>query len=434
MIDQILKHFDITKLNPMQEAALNAIQPGKDVILLSPTGSGKTLGFLLPLLRMLDDRQPGVQAMVIEPSRELAIQTGEVFKKMQTGYKVITAYGGHAMRIERNNLTEPPALIVGTPGRIADHLKRNTFDPAGISALILDEFDKSLELGFAAEMKFIIAQLNNLRTRVLTSATMLNEIPEFTGVQNPLLLEFTLSAPPLKLNFSALRALNQDKLQLLFHLLCTLGNEPGLIFCNHRDTVERISELLNGKGIIHGIYHGGLDQAQRELALIRFRNGTHHILITTDLASRGLDVPEIMHIIHYQIPATASVLTHRNGRTARMHASGTAWLLLGINDVVPEFIEPPPVLIQLPESVNLPQPTPWETVYLSLGKKDKVNKGDVAGFLIQKGELPADALGRIEVMDHMAFAAVKRPFCHKMLRKIRGHPLKKKAVRVDLAG
>ncbi|HAH59973.1 MAG TPA: helicase, partial [Bacteroidales bacterium] len=219
-------------------------------------------------------------------------------------------------------------------------------------------------------MKFIIAQLNNLRTRVLTSATMLNEIPEFTGVQNPLLLDFTLSAPPLKLNFSALRALNQDKLQLLFHLLCTLGNEPGLIFCNHRDTVERISELLNGKGIIHGIYHGGLDQAQRELALIRFRNGTHHILITTDLASRGLDVPEIMHIIHYQIPATASVLTHRNGRTARMHASGTAWLLLGINDVVPEFIEPPPVLIQLPESVNLPQPTPWETVYLSLGKKD----------------------------------------------------------------
>ncbi|HAH59974.1 MAG TPA: helicase, partial [Bacteroidales bacterium] len=141
MIDQILKHFDITKLNPMQEAALNAIQPGKDVILLSPTGSGKTLGFLLPLLRMLDDRQPGVQAMVIAPSRELAIQTGEVFKKMQTGYKVITAYGGHAMRIERNNLTEPPALIVGTPGRIADHLKRNTFDPAVISALILDEFD-----------------------------------------------------------------------------------------------------------------------------------------------------------------------------------------------------------------------------------------------------------------------------------------------------
>jgi ATP-independent RNA helicase DbpA len=434
MIDQILERFSIAQLNPMQEAALKAIQPGKDVVLLSPTGSGKTLGFLLPLLKMLDDKQSGVQAMVVAPSRELAVQIGEVFKKMQTGFKVITTYGGHAMRIERNNLTEPPALIVGTPGRIADHLKRNTFDPTGIGVLVLDEFDKSLELGFATEMKYIVAQLNNLKTRVLTSATTLDEIPGFIGVHQPDRLDFTVSAPPLRLNFAALRALDQDKIQLLFHLLCTLGNEPSLIFCNHRDAVERISELLSSMGIVHGMYHGGLDQDQRELALIRFRNGTHHILITTDLASRGLDVPEIMHIIHYQLPATASVFTHRNGRTARMHASGAAWLLLAANDFVPEFIETPPVFVELAEAGELPQPTPWETVYLSLGKKDKVSKGDVAGFLMQKGQLPTDALGKIEVLDHRTFAAIKRPLCEKMLRKIKGQPLKKKSVRVELAG
>ena len=433
MIDQILKRFSITQLNPMQQAALLAIKPGSDVVLLSPTGSGKTLGFLIPLLKMLDNKHSGVQAMVVAPSRELALQTGEVFRKMQTGFKVVIAYGGHAMRTERNNLSEPPALIVGTPGRLADHLRRNTFDPSEIRVLVLDEFDKSLELGFETEMKHIVTQLKHLNTRVLTSATTLDKIPDFTGVQQPEWLDFTVAASGLKLEISAVRAKDQDKLNLLFRLLCKLGNEPCLIFCNHRDAVGRISELLYSMGVDHGMYHGGLNQEQRELALIRFRNGTHHILITTDLASRGLDVPEIMHVIHYQLPATPSVWIHRNGRTARMHASGTAWLVLAADDNVPEFIESPLVLVELPEEGELPGPTPWETVYLSLGKKNKVGKGDVAGFLMQKGHLQVDALGKIEILDYMAFAAVKRSLCEKMIRKIKGQLLKKQSVRVELA-
>lgn len=417
----------------MQQAALKAIQPGKDVVLLSPTGSGKTLGFLLPLLQMLDGSTAGVQALIVTPSRELTMQIGEVFRKMQTGHKVVVAYGGHAMKVERNNLLEPPALIVGTPGRIADHLKRNTFNADSIKILVLDEFDKSLELGFKEEMKFIVSSLNALKTRVLTSATSLDEIPDFVGVNHPERLDFTEGTPLLKLNFSALRAADQDKLELLFHLLCTLGNEPSLVFCNHREAVERISELLTEKGLVHGVYHGGLDQEQRELALIRFRNGTHHILLTTDLASRGLDIPEIMHVIHYQLPASVSVLTHRNGRTARMHASGTAWLLLAASDYVPAFIETPPSFVELPEECDLPEPTPWETIYLSLGRKDKVSKGDIAGFLMQQGQLPSEAVGKIEVLDYMAFAAVKRSLSTKLLRKIKGQPLKKKSVRVEPA-
>ena len=242
------------------------------------------------------------------------------------------------MSTERNNLKEPPALLIGTPGRIADHIRRGNFDASVVSILVLDEFDKSLELGFQNEMEFIVARLDNISTRVLTSATNLSSIPEFTGITEPEVLDFTVDAAPQKLNLSAVKAEGTDKLEALFHLICHIGNEACLIFCNHRETVERISGLLNGKGVKHGIYHGGLEQEDREMALIRFRNGTHHLLLTTDLASRGLDIPEIRHVIHYQFPTTENAWTHRNGRTARMHASGTAWLVMAAEDFIPTFI------------------------------------------------------------------------------------------------
>lgn len=433
MNEQILKRLNIQQLNSMQEAAIEAIIPGNDIILLSPTGSGKTLAFLLPLLKMIDSKSVGVQALILAPSRELALQIEQVFRQMQTGLKVNTCYGGHAMRVERNNLKEPPALLIGTPGRIADHLRRENFDPSTINILVLDEFDKSLELGFKAEMELILRQLGQLKTRVLTSATSLNEIPEFTGVKNPGVLDFAEHALPQQLRLLAVRAADSDKLHLLFRLICHLGNAPALVFCNHREAVERISEVLYIKGIMHGIYHGGLEQDQRELALIRFRNGTHNVLLTTDLAARGLDIPEIQHVVHYQIPVTETAWTHRNGRTARMHASGSAWLVLAVDDYVPAFLESDPEFIVIPDNIKLPEPSPWETIYLGVGKKDKVSKGDVAGFLIQKGKLPVDGLGKIEVLDYMSFVAVKRPLVNKMLRRVQHELIKRKSAKIEIA-
>jgi superfamily II DNA/RNA helicase len=433
MYKPFLDRLGISQLKPMQEAAIKAVEPGTSLVLISPTGSGKTLAFLLPLMNMMENEQEGVQALILTPSRELALQIEQVFRQLQSGLKVNTCYGGHPMKTERNNLKEPPALLIGTPGRIADHLRRETFSPSGIRFLVLDEFDKSLELGFRGEMEYIIGLLNNLDTRILTSATALTEIPEFAGVVNPIVIDFTENPEPQKLSLNAVRATGTDKLETLYRLIGYLGNEPALIFCNHRETVGRISDLLAGMGVMHGIYHGGLDQEDRELALIRFRNGTHHLLLTTDLASRGLDIPEIKHVIHYQWPLTETAWTHRNGRTARMHAHGSAWLVMAEEDFLPGFISGEPTFIQLPESVQLPMPTEWETLYIGVGKKDKISKGDVAGFLMQKGNLGKDDLGKIEVLDYASFAAVKRNKVASLLQLVSNEQIKKKSAKIDIA-
>ncbi|MHC1775164.1 MAG: DEAD/DEAH box helicase [Lentimicrobium sp.] len=433
MYKSYLDRLGISQLKPMQEAAITTIQQGKDVVLLSPTGSGKTLAFLLPLLKMIENEQKGVQVLILTPSRELALQIEQVFRQLQSGFKVSSCYGGHPVSTERNNLKEPPSLLVGTPGRIADHIRRNNFDASTIRTLILDEFDKSLELGFQKEMEFIAGKLDSITTRILTSATSLPVIPDFTGISNPEILDFTSDANPQQLKLMAVRATGTDKLEALFNLICHLQKEASLIFCNHREAVERISGLLSEKGITHGTYHGGLEQEDREMALIRFRNGTHHILLTTDLASRGLDIPEIRHVIHYQFPANETSWTHRNGRTARMHASGTAWLVMAEDDFIPAFIIEEPLYFEIKETSGLPESSQWETIYIGMGKKDKISKSDVAGFLIQKGMLDKDDLGRIEILDYASFAAVKQHKVASMLQLVSKEQIKKKNAKIDIA-
>lgn len=433
MVQLFLSRLGISQLNPMQQAASAAIQQGKDVVLLSPTGSGKTLAFLLPLMGMFDKERKGVQALILAPSRELVLQIEQVFRKLQTGFKVNSCYGGHPVATERNNLKEPPMLLIGTPGRIADHIRRQHVDLSCISTLVLDEFDKSLELGFFNEMEFITARLGNLKTRVLTSATNIDVIPEFTGVIHPEILDFTSVGGPAQLQLKAVRAEGADKLEALFNLICSLGGEASLIFCNHREAVERISGHLNAVGLTHGTYHGGLEQEDRELALIRFRNGTHHILLTTDLASRGLDIPEIRHVIHYQFPATVTSWTHRNGRTARMHASGVAWLVMAGDEMIPSYIADTVRFVSIKSPLPLPDPSPWETIYIGLGKKDKLSKSDVAGFLMQKGGLDKDELGRIEILDYASFAAVSRDKVSLLLKQVAGELIKRKTAKIAVA-
>lgn len=417
----------------MQVKALDAIKSGSQFILLSPTGTGKTLAFLLPLIGLLDESVTGVQALILLPSRELALQIEQVFKAMKTGFKVNTCYGGHPIATELNNLSTPPALLIGTPGRIADHIRRQSFATKDIRTLILDEFDKSLELGFRDEMEFIIKSISTIKTKILTSATNLQEIPDFVEIVDPVILNYLDRNVDAKLTVKMVRAEGSDKLDLLFRLLCQQGSESNLVFCNHREAVNRISELLSDKGIAHGIFHGGMEQEQREVSLIKFRNGTHHVLLTTDLASRGLDIPEIKNVIHYQLPTTLNSWMHRNGRTARMHEYGSAWLLLAENDYLPDFITEPVSEVTCDEAFELPVLTPWETIYISLGRKDKISKGDIAGFLIQKGLLKKEEIGRIEVQDYASFVAIDRSVVKPLLRQIKGEQIKRKTVKLEIA-
>ena len=354
---------------------------------------------------------------------------------MNTGFKINCCYGGHSTKTERNNLSQPPALLVGTPGRIAYHVHRKTFDTSTVHTLILDEFDKSLEFGFSDDMSFIIKNLNNLKRRILTSATNLEAIPEFTGVKNPMKLNYLESNSPVTetLKLKYLKAPDSDKLQLLFELICMLQNKATLVFCNHRDAVERISELLSAKGMAHGIFHGGMEQEDRERALIKFRNGSHRMLITTDLASRGLDIPEIEVVIHYQLPATHDVFTHRNGRTARMNARGTSYLLLSAEDHIPSFIKETPEKETLPEKSILPVKAAWRTLYIAAGKKDKINKMDIVGMLIQKGMLAKEELGIVEVLDHTSYAAIKSEKITSVVKMVKNEKIKNQKVKMEIS-
>jgi len=433
MIANALKKLNITALNQMQESAVQAAKTGKDVVLIAPTGSGKTLAFLLPVLANLKQGVKGVQALVLVPSRELALQIEQVFKQMGTSFKVNCCYGGHAVRVEKNNLAHPPALLIGTPGRIAYHLDNQNFDESFIETLVLDEFDKSLEFGFENDMSYIIGSLLSLKQRILTSATKMEEIPAFVKINAPAQVDFSKNVavkPALKLKKITTTA--ADKLDYLFRLLSKIGNKNTLVFCNHRETVDRISDLLFEHGLGHDVFHGGMEQFDREKALLKFRNGSHKILITTDLAARGLDIPEVEHIVHYQLPYTEDAYIHRNGRTARMHAKGTAYAILTSEEnykYLPEDIEEE----ILSDRYDLPEASDWVTLYLAHGKKDKINKIDIVGLFLQKGDLTKDDLGLIEVKDTTSYIAVKRSKVTQLLKKLNGEKIKGKKLKLDIA-
>lgn len=424
---EILEKLKISKLNPMQKEAGAAINSSKNTILLSPTGTGKTLAFLLPLLNELDANIPDVQAMILVPSRELAIQIEQVIREMGTGFKANAVYGGRAFAKDKMELKHPPAILIGTPGRVADHLRRETFPAEEIKNIILDEFDKSLEIGFEEEMSEIFQLLPGIKKRVLTSATQNIEIPGFVGMKDPKTINYLRNEAPL-LKVRTVNSPSKDKLESLFELLVHIGNKPGIIFCNFRDSIERVSEFLSEKNMPHGCFHGGMEQQDRERALIKFRNGTHRIIIATDLAARGIDIPELNFIIHYQLPLKEAEFTHRNGRTARMDAKGTAYVLKWTKEELPEFIEES--AIKKLESNFVKEETDWKTLFISGGRKDKISKGDIAGLFFKQGNLKKDELGTIELKQDCSFVSVAASKAQSLIRSLDNSRLKKKKVRI----
>jgi len=432
---KILSLFKIDSLNEMQDATIAAISKPNDVVLISPTGSGKTLAFLLPLLEMFDKEKEGVQVLILVPTRELALQIEQVFKQMSTGFKVNTCYGGHDVKIEKNNLQHPPALLIGTPGRIAHHIRKQNLTTKDVHTLILDEFDKSLEAGFHEEMSFIIKGSARIKKRILTSATPLKEIPSFVGLKKHEELNYTNNKQESKttLKLKEVRVTGDDKLESLMLLIGKIGDRSKMVFCNHRDAVNRISEQLQIHKVEHGTYHGGLEQIDREKTLIKLRNGSTTLLITTDLAARGLDIPEIEAIIHYQMPTTEDAMIHRNGRTARMNASGTIYFLLDIDDHLPPFLEITPEEETLPSKFIAPKPGTWKTLYIAAGKKDKINKMDIVGVLLQKCNLQKDEVGKIEVLDHSAYVAISANKIIETVKLIREEKIKNKKIKVQIS-
>jgi superfamily II DNA/RNA helicase len=425
----ILKKLKIESLNSMQEEALKFISTDSDVIILSPTGTGKTVAFLLPIIEKLDPHKQEIQCLILVPSRELALQIEQVIRKMGTGYKVNSVYGGMSSSKDKVNLSHKPAILIGTPGRVASHIKKCSFDTKTISYLVLDEFDKALEIGFEKEMKEIVTSLTGVQQKILTSATQGIEIPEFVGLLNPECIDRLEQSSSL-LQIRSIVSPTKDKLQSLYKTICSIGDQPGIIFCNYKDSIERVSTFLSHKNVPHACFHGGLEQKDRERALITFRNGTHRLLLATDLAARGIDVPEIGYVLHYHIPRKEHEFTHRNGRTARMCKGGTAYLLYWKGETLPEYLSE--IEKAVLQSKNTPTQTQWKTVFISGGRKHKISKGDIVGLFIKKGNVDTKQLGHIELKQDCAFVAVHKDVASEVANKLNNQRLKKKKVRIYL--
>ncbi|MBP6230239.1 MAG: DEAD/DEAH box helicase [Paludibacteraceae bacterium] len=432
--NSFLSKFGITTLNPMQEEASKTIRKKSDVVLLSPTGTGKTLAFLLPLIERLDANCPDIQLLILVPSRELAQQIEQVARKIGSGFKVNAVYGGRAGSLDRIDLKHRPAILIGTPGRVADRFRRDTFSLEHINTLVLDEYDKSLEIGFEKEMIEIVEALPNVRQRILTSATSDVRIPEFVGLQRPVFINYLLENSS-QLTVKLLLSPEKDKLESLKRALAFIGPQPGIIFCNFKDALERISGFLSDNHIQHENFHGDMEQIDRDRTLVKFRNGTARLLVATDLAARGLDIPEIKFILHYQLPSRNKEFTHRNGRTARMNRDGIAYILAWENEELPDFIQeiaPASISTDELEKSTLPPVIQWQTLYITGGRLDKISKGDVAGLFFKQGQIEKEQLGVIEIKQNCTYVSVHDDVADMLIEKLNNSKLKTKKVRVSL--
>lgn len=443
-INKILAKLGI-EMNAMQKDCCNAVlHTNKDVVVLSPTGSGKTLAYLLPLTQLIDAETDEVQAVVITPGRELALQSAQVLQSMGSGLRGMAVYGGRPAMDEHRVLRQvKPQIVFGTPGRLNDHLDKENIYAGSVKYLVIDEFDKCLEMGFQDEMSRLIAKLPNAERRFLLSATDAEEIPDYLRKEN------TASGKPQSSNlrFQKINYLDseeqipdrvtvyeadstqKDKLETLKKLLLTLNGESSIVFLNYRESVERTDEYLKAEGFYTSAFHGGLDQKQREDALYKLSNGSTNVFVSTDLGSRGLDIPDIQNIIHYHIPESEDSYIHRVGRTARWDKTGRAFFILAPGEKIPEYVDANIEKYDVDEKLSklsspMPHPAINTTLYIGKGKKDKISKGDIVGYICKNAGLKGSEIGKIDVKDRYAYVAVPRKKARQIIQACNGVKIK----------
>ena len=427
-IDKIIDKLGIEELNSMQESVMDSfLHSDKDLVVLSPTGSGKTLAYLLPMVQRLDTSSNEVQAIVIVPGRELALQSAMVLKDMGSGARCCACYGGRAAMDEHRVLRQVhPHVVFGTPGRLNDHIDKGNILTEQVQYVVIDEFDKCLEMGFAKEMSALLEKLANAKRHILLSATDAEEIPRFVNMGRTERINFLSADEQVseRVTIYQVRSPQKDKLETLARLLRHLGDESSIVFLNYRDSVERTDEYLREQGFATSAFHGGMEQKAREDALYKFSNASANIFVSTDLASRGLDIPSIGNIIHYHLPESEDGYVHRVGRTARWDAQGRTFFVLGPTEQVPDYVDAEVEEFDIPENLPKPAKPRMVTIYIGKGKKDKISKGDIVGFLCKKGGLEMSEIGRIDVKDRYAYAAIARTRLQQVLKMTSGEKIK----------
>lgn len=422
------ERLNVEELTPMQHKMAGLPASASAVALISPTGSGKTLAFALALLPRVSGKSGKVEALVIAPTRELTLQLAKTLTALAPELRIAALYGGHSVLDETRSLeAQTPAIVVGTPGRILDHIGRGRLDLYRVKVLAADEYDKSLELGFQDEMRRIVRKIHAPELLILTSATRLDELPEWLPARNLQTIDFsTSSAAQPALSEYAVNSDEADKLPALKDLLLRLLQERTIVFVNHRESAVRVYDYLRKQGFPVSLYHGALDQHDRENAVDTFTNGSTPILVATDLAARGLDIPSVRNVIHYHLPSSPETRTHRNGRAGRMGAAGEVYYLIGPTE------EPPVGAGPISFAHTGPQrwATPLHTLYFHSGRKEKLSKGDIVGALTGPGAIPADRIGHIALHDHRALVAVSTPDPRALAATLSAGRIKGKKIRV----
>lgn len=427
MENNILDNLGISELNDMQKKMSEAfLHSGSDIVLLSPTGTGKTLAYLLPLVASVDKANDNVQAVVVVPGRELALQSVNVLRAMKCGVRGYACYGGRQTMDEHREIRKlMPQIIFATPGRLNDHIDKDNISIAHVRTVVIDEFDKCLDMGFSGEMMSLMTKLRFASRHVLLSATEVDAIPQYVNISNTRMIDYRTENNDLsdRIRIHVLRSVKKDKLDTLYACLCSIGSDSAVVFVNYRDSVERVADYLCEKGFVVSAFHGGLDQKEREAALYKFSNGSANIMVCTDLASRGLDIDGIGHVIHYHLPETREACTHRNGRTARWDATGDVIFLLGPSETLPDYVISDDEMT-LPDILPQPSKPRMATIYIGKGKKDKISRGDILGLICKKGGVDKDNVGKIDVKERYAYVAVSTDVVKQLLQNLRNEKIK----------
>lgn len=445
----VLGELGFAEMTPIQAKSLPLLLQGGDLLGQSKTGSGKTLAFALPILQHLQLRDKGVQALILCPTRELALQVAAEIRKLGRrleGLQVLPLVGGQPGREQAEALAKGVHVVVGTPGRVLDHLERRRLDLSPLKTLVLDEADKMLEMGFAEEMEAILRRVPTRRQTVLFSATLPEEIQKLSAKfqKNPqrVFVDEEGATPSLVEQF-VYEAEPAERLPVLMRVLQQHPADSVIIFCNTKAAVNEISEALSAQKASFGVLHGDLEQRERDRAMALFRNRSHRLMVATDIASRGLDIEDLELVVNYELPPQPEVYVHRIGRTGRAGKTGTAVALAGAREAL-RVLE----LERLTKNPFLRKPLGFKnqhglskslreaemrTLVVSGGRKDKLRPGDILGALTgEAGGIPAAEVGKIEIHDHVSYVAILAKTAPLAFEKLRDSRIKGKKFQIKL--
>ena len=437
-----LQQLGFSDATEIQAQSLPISIAGNDVLAQAKTGSGKTVAFGIPLLQNLNPKFYGIQGLVLCPTRELATQVADELRKLARftqNIKIVVISGGVSIGPQIGSLERGAHIVVGTPGRIKDHLRKKTMVLDNVNTLVLDEADRMLEMGFADDIRDIASHTKHNRQTLLFSATYPDNIKALSKdlMHEPETIKVEAVHKTDHIRQQLIGCAKDGRTDALLAAMEHFAIEQAVIFCNTKQTVNDVSQALRHAGYLSLGLHGDLDQRDRDQTYIRFKQGSAHCLVATDVAARGLDVDELQAVINYELPRDPEVYVHRIGRTGRAGSEGLALSLFtereqykreAIEDLLKHNI-PAMHQSELTGSHDTGKP-PYVTICFAEGRKNKLRPGDIVGAITAGGKVPGNVIGNITVLDFVAFAAVEREYANDALRLLEKSRIKGRQIKV----